>query len=48
MSKECIECGFDLSGSGYTLPGEDGDNPYGYWTCRSCGAENIDLSTDDD
>ena len=44
----CCECGCELRGAAYTLPWEDGDNDYGYWTCPSCGEETIDFSTVDD
>ena len=45
---ECISCGWELDGSDYTLPWEDGDNECGYWTCRHCGCINEDYSNCDD
>lgn len=45
---ECCNCGCELRESSYTLPWEDGDNEYGYWTCNNCGAETLDLSSADD
>lgn len=37
-----------LEGSDYTMSWEAGDNDLGYWTCRHCGEEVSDYSTEDD
>lgn len=48
MENYCISCGASLRSAPYTQPWEDGDNEEGYWTCPSCGAENIDWASADD
>lgn len=44
----CRTCGTPLYEGSYTAPWEDGDNEYGYWTCRKCHAHNIDWDSGDD
>ena len=44
---DCASCGWPLDDSPYTMKWEDGDNEYGYWTCRYCGYEHEDYSDDD-
>lgn len=48
MPTECENCGASLERASYTMPWEDDDNAYGYYTCPRCGHENIDYSTCDD
>ena len=48
MPTECEHCGMPLNGASYTLPWEDDDNPYGYYTCPYCGHQNVDYTDDDD
>lgn len=44
----CRNCGTPLYEGSYTMPWEDGDNEYGYWTCAYCHAQNIDWDSGDD
>lgn len=44
----CRTCGASLDDAFYTMPWEDDDNEYGYWTCRKCHAKNIDWDSGDD
>jgi len=37
---ECRSFQASLAGAEMTLPWEDGNNPYAYVTCGSCGHEN--------
>lgn len=39
---KCSNCGENLSGSEYTAPWENGNNPDGYYRCRHCGAINFE------
>ena len=45
---ECCNCGCSLANAPYTMPWEDGDNEYGYWTCKNCGEKNTDWASGDD
>lgn len=47
MENYRINCGASLKRAPYTQPREDGDNKEGYWTCQSCGDENIDWASTD-
>ena len=38
---DCGSCGQSLDGAEMTSPWEDGDNLYGYATCRYCGGKNM-------
>lgn len=44
----CRTCGASLDDAFYTMPWEDDDNEYGYWTCRRCHAKNYDWDSGDD
>ena len=44
----CRTCGASLDDAFYTMPWEDDDNEYGYWTCRRCHARNYDWDSGDD
>lgn len=39
IMNECENCQRSLAGSELTLPWEDGNNPYAYATCPTCGHE---------
>lgn len=44
----CRTCGASLDDAFYTMPWEDDDDEYGYWTCRRCHARNYDWDSGDD
>lgn len=48
LQEKCPRCGTPLYYGFYTVPWEDGDNEYGYWTCSHCGKIIYDWASGDD